>query len=326
MEALIAIWMVSVIAFGIFFFWSVRRQKRSLNSYIAWYKLGFILFSSFAGLLLFRWVGGSPHQIWATRLAFFGIGLAHLAILYQQPWAKRDKFLYEKDSFALEWAFTVLLGLLCALAFFVSPRLFKMISFGMMKTGDPIWDAPLLFMLPFLAFKLADFASQIPYRVVEKLWVFPIEPIRTEGWPWRNLMQVNFQLRRSLLEEYRIFSRPAYPYIEVPKDMALGDIFRLLIFDRRRKPELTSIQDLGDEYRGEPKFWWLFSIKWVWWKPTSWFRSIRYLNPDDTLSRSKVRKGDIILARRIPLEEGMKDRRWEERDCDTEKTTIIKTQ
>lgn len=320
-EPLIIVWTFSALVFGFLFFRIAGRQKRLLSPYLALYKLGFLLLFFISGLLTFQGLKDSPHLVWVSRLTLLILGSLHLLILYFQSWVKRDKFQYSKDSIFIEWIFTVLMGVLGALAFSFTPKLLKIMGPETRVSLD-LWDAPFVFMLPFLVFKLADLASQIPYRIVEKTWVFPIEPVNTETWAWRNLMQVNFQVTKSLLDEYRIFTWAAHPWIEVPKEAMLGDVFRLVIQERRRRPDFATIQDMGDEYGGNPKFWWLFSIKRVWWNPNSWFRQPRYLNPDASINGNKLRKSDIIMARRIPSE-GIEIQFRQKPDYDPDKTIFI---
>lgn len=298
-EPTLIIWALLAFITGLLFMWSVRHSKRQLGKYVAIHKLALILASFGAGFLAFFFLKDSPHQYWASRLSLLFLGLLHTWAMYSQSWVKRDKYDYEKDSFLPEFLFTLLQALIASACFTISPQLFGVVE-RPVDVSLPLWDAPLAFMAPFLVLKIGDYASQIPFRAVENPWVYPIEPVNPENWPMRNLMQVNFQVRRSLVEEYHLFRRAAFPWIEAPKEIPLGDIFRLVMQERRRRPDLLTIQDMGDEYGGDPKFWWLFSIKKKWWDPGTWYRSPRYLNPDQSVTANKVQKNDIIIARRIP--------------------------
>jgi hypothetical protein len=314
------VWIIGVLGFAILFMWSVKRRKRALNAYIAWYKLGFLLLFACASIMLAQTLTGSAHLVWVTRAVLLAIGALHVWVLGMQSWFQRNKYDFSKDSFLPEWAFTCMLAFAGLLVFTLSHGLLKKFihPFAPVPLG---WDAPLAVLLPFLILKLSDLAGQIPYRVVENQWLFPIEPANTESWPRKDFIQANFQVTKSLLDEYRIFRMPAYTWIEVPKKAPLGDVFRLLIQDRRIRQDLTTIQDLGDEYRGAPAFWWLFSIKRVWWNPGTWFRSRRYLDPHVSLEENKVRESDFIRARRMPMDTGFELRPREA--FDPEKTELL---
>lgn len=304
--------------------WAVKAYKRKPGRYITIYKLLLLLVSLGASFLVHYFLEDSPHLIWAVRLTVVVVASIHVWATYIQPLAKRDKYKYENDSFAPEFVFTALEALLVSISFALSPQLFKLIEYRV-DVSAALWDLPLVFLLPFLVFKLTDFASQIPYRVIENPWIFPLEPVNVENWPWRNLMQVNFQLKKSLLDEYRLFRAPAKPWIEAPKEIPLGEVFRLVIQERRRRPDLTTIQDMGDEYAGDARFWWLFSIKVKWWNPATWIRNPRYLNPDQSIAQNKVQKNDVILLRRIPREgtDPQNFRYREHEGYDPDKTVII---
>ena len=219
--------------------------------------------------------------------------------MYKRPWTLRHEFKYEEDAFLVEFLFVLSGGLICGLAFVTSPQAFEVVPYSVDLSSD-YWDIPLVYLLPFLIFKMSDYSSQIPYRLVENPWVFPLEAENPETWPWRDLMQVNFEIKRSLLDEYNIFSWSARPWIESPKEVSLGKIFRLAMQERRQRKDLSSIQDMGDEYDGTPRFCWIFSFKRIWYNPATWFRQPRFVNPDLSLKQNKIRKGDIIVARRIP--------------------------
>ena len=149
-------------------------------------------------------------------------------------------------------------------------------------------------------FKLGDLSSQIPFKMVENPWLFPLEKINPQDLPWRNLMQVNFQVKQSLLDEYNLFSWAVGTWVEAPREVTLGQVFHLCIQERRPRKDLKTIQDMGDEYDGQPQFCWIFWIKLKWYDPSTWFRKPRYLNPDLSIEHNKIRSSDVVIARRIP--------------------------
>ena len=325
-EPIVIIWSTLVILVGIWLRWSLKRQQRSFDRETPIHIFVLVLLSSLAGITFQMTMKDSLHIVWASRLAFFCIGILHVWSLYHRKWMKRDKFNYVKDSFQPELAFTIALALGCSIAFVLSPRLMGLLRIGGIKPDFTLWDAPLVFLLPFLLFKLGDIASQIPYRFVEKNWFYPQELVNADKIPWRDLIRVNFIVANSLMEEYRLFGRRAHPWIEVPRELTLDKVFCLMVQERRKKQGLAIIQDLGSEYGGEPQFWWLFRLKFVWWKPSTWRRKPRYLNPDLSIGANNIRGGDIIIAWRVPADKEMMpaNRPWTGRvDFDPEKTTVI---
>lgn len=308
----------------------MRRYQRSMGSKMSIHVLVLVLVSSIIGLTLQLTLRGSLHIVWATRLALVILGSFHVWNLYRMDWIKRDPYIYLKDSMLPELSSSVLVSLACSMAFVLSPRLlsipFVSLSIPRIPADYTMWDAPVAFLLPFLAYKLADFSSQIPYRFVEKIWYYPQELLSAEKIPWRDLIRVNFITANTLRDEYRIIGRRSHPWIEIPTEVQLEKAFRLMVQERRKKQGLTIIQDLGSEYGGEPKFWWLFRIKIVWWKPSTWRRKPRYLNPELSVRENRIRGGDIIIATRVPADKDMlpANRPWEgNRDFDPDKTTLL---
>lgn len=263
------------------------------------YKLILIVFAFLISSAIYFFLVESPHLIWGSRLSVLGLGILNVWVLYKRPWSVRHKFKHEEDSLWAEGIFVLLGGLLMAIAYASAPQALELVPYSV-DLSVTLWDIPIVFLLPFLVFKTGDLSSQVPFKMVENPWVFPLEPVNPADWPWRDLMQINFQLKRSLLEEYNLFSWFAYPWIEGPKEVKVGQIFQLAMQERRKRSDLTSIQDMGDEYDGSPRFVWIFYFKRIWYNPMTWFRKSRYINPDLSITQNDIQKGDVIVARRIP--------------------------
>ncbi|MEM1119169.1 MAG: TssN family type VI secretion system protein [Bacteroidota bacterium] len=322
-EPLVIVWAILIFIIGILFVWVIKRKKRKLGKYVAVHKLGLMLLSTGIGFLLFYFFYQNTHLIWVSRLTFLLLGILNVWVAYSQDFTERDTFDYKKDSMLPEVLFMLLHAFLATLAFTIAPQMFGLVKYEV-DVSMLFGDLPLVFILPFLVFKVSDLASQVPYRSVENPWVYPLEAINAESWPWRNLMQINFQVKKSLLEEYHLFDWPVNPWIEAPKEITLGNIFCLIMQERRQRRELTTIQDLGNEYTGEPQFGWLFSIKVIWWNPSTWFRSPRYLNPDLSMIANKVKKRDIIVARRVPwVDQPISASYAKDTDYDSDRTVIV---
>ena len=58
------------------------------------------------------------------------------------------------------------------------------------------------------------------------------------------------------------------------------------------------VQDLGFERENQDQFWWLFTVKIIWNRPSTWFRKIRYLNANISPLKNGIGPDDVILVRR----------------------------
>jgi hypothetical protein len=107
-----------------------------------------------------------------------------------------------------------------------------------------------------------------------------------------------------LRTEYRLLQKPLNylmnPWILAPKSQQMGDIFRVLVQERRKRRDLALIQDIGTEYRGQAPFWLLFSIKRIWYRPSTWSRKVRYVNPNLSVEENEIQQGDVIRVERLP--------------------------
>lgn len=324
-EFIVLVWFVLLIITSVLLVFFVKRHKRKLDKYAVIYKLVLMLTVFLCSSLTYFFLYDSPHIIWVTRTVILILGMLNVYALYKRPWTIRHPLKYEEDSFLVESLFVSISALLAATIFTKAPQIWGILPYSK-DVSATIADAPLWFWLPFLVYKLRDFSGQVPFKLVENPWVFPLEPVNADQWPWRNLMQVNFEIRRSLIDEYDLAATPARPWIEAPKEVSIGMIFRLAMQERRKKESLTSIQDMGDEYDGTPRFCWIFSIKKVWYNPLTWFRESHFINPDLSVVQNKLQKGDIILVRRIPGD-GTKTAGLnysEDFGFDADKTVIIK--
>ncbi len=298
-ETTVIIWCLLLFVFGAALLFFAKRKKRKLDKYAGIYKLILALLTFLVSILAYWLAADTPHVIWVSRATVLLLGGINVYALYRRPWTVRHPTDFKQDAFLTEFLFVTVSGLLTATVFVAAPQSVGIIEYSKdVSAGIP--DAPLIFLLPFLLFKLHDFAGQMPFRTVENPWIFPLEPVNAEEWPRRDLMQVNFEVRRSLTDEYDLRARPARPWIEAPKEVTVGMIFRLAMQERRKRADLGSIQDMGDEYDGTPQFCWLFSVKRIWYNPMTWHRNPRFINPDLSIKQNKIQKRDIISARRIP--------------------------
>ncbi|HKK40406.1 MAG TPA: TssN family type VI secretion system protein [Cryomorphaceae bacterium] len=322
----IVVWSVLFVisAASLVFVLKKRKRKLAKLDYIFPLIYGFVGLGS--GYLLFMDWLVELHQVWVIRFLFLTLGIIQTNILLRREWAIRDFYLYERDSALPEMLYTFSLAFLTA-GLFIMGGTYSLVNQSIYTDpSSSYWDLPLFFILPFFWQKLFDMAGHIPPKTLMQQWAFPLEKVSAQNWPWRDLMTVNFQMKRSLLDEHDIFADEAKPWIEAPKEISLGGIFQLCLQERRGNKNLITIQDLGDEYDGAPQFFWMFLRKPIWYKPKTWKRTNRLLNPELSIKANKIEPEDIIVARRIPGH-GLSVNLTEDEpdmDEDSNKTVIIR--
>jgi hypothetical protein len=302
-EMLTILYLAGGLIFTAVFLWGIYSHLRKLGWLTLIHVLTMLLLSTAAGCFLVATLQNSIHFSWISRLILLGIGFILAWGVYQLAWSHRHPFDYYRDSFEVEFCFVGGMAAFMGLLFLKIPTFWC--ANPTPHWENDFWDVGFILFVPFLLYKTWDAFTQIPYPDVENPWTFPNRPINTEHWKWRELGQINFQIAKNLEAEYNLFEKPVLPWIEVPKEQSIGDIFTLMIQERRKSPSLATIQDLGNEYGGEPMYWLLFSIKKIWWKPATWNRPNRYLFPDLSVVQNEVQANDIIVVQRVPFSYGM---------------------
>jgi len=277
----------------------LKNQDRKLGKIDMIVKLITIVLCFGVSFLIYYLTQNRPNlTIGLTRIGLLLLGSGTVLVMYLQSWTKRHLFSFPEDSFAIEFVYVLNTSVLASIAFLAAPYTFELVPYSE-EIAPTMWDAPIVYLIPFLFFKTLDFAGQIPLKRVENPYIFPVEQVNHNDWNWRGMQQVNFILKSSLIEEYDMFAWNSRPWIEAPKERSLGEVFHLCIQERRKKSNLSTIQDMGDEYHGTPEFYWLFNVKTLWNRPDTWIRKNRYLNPALSIEQNKISKDDIIVATRI---------------------------
>ena len=306
-ERVLIIWTILAFVLSFLFRFIMKRKKRKTSKYMMYYKIALVLIGFLAGWLTFFFTIQSPHPsivmnvngVWIIRLVVLALGAGYAWFIYSRSWTVRDLDEYKKDSLFPEILFVLMGGMFLSIAIATAPQVFGVVPYSM-NVSSEIWDLPLVFLVPTVVLKVMDMSGHMPFKEVENPWIFPIEKVNPQLWPWRDLMQVRFELKKSLIDEHNMYTWCAEPVIEAPREVDLGRVFRLCIQERRNRQEYQGIQDMGDEYDGTPKFCWIFYLKRRWWLPQTWFRKERYLNPSLSIEQNDVRGYDIIRAMRIP--------------------------
>jgi hypothetical protein len=90
--------------------------------------------------------------------------------------------------------------------------------------------------------------------------------------------------------------------VQVPRQVPLREVYRLAVRVWNQNSNAVQdivVQDLGFESVNQGRFWWLFSIKFEWLKPSTWFREPRFLNPMQSIVANDLKPNDIIRAQRM---------------------------
>lgn len=276
--------------------------KRDQND---WRTRLYLLFMILVGALAGLWFeygssaqGNALHIIyWALQGIFFIMGILHLWWMYQKLfWSKRDSFQAENDSFWPELVYTL------TVLFLMTAALFSVCYFSDFEKVFNYWAISISFVLPFFFLKSYDFLNQIPQRDFSQRWMFTDDRIGEENWDWVNEIWVQFEVRENLVSERLSKGRTASFRIYAPRRVPLREVFRLAVREYNRKGPEVSVQDLGFERENKDRFWWLFSIKFLWYRPNTWFRRVRYLDPYSSPVKNEIRHTDIVKARRMNLQ------------------------
>lgn len=236
-----------------------------------------------------------PNVYIAIQLLCFGLGIVHLWFMYRKLfWSKRDGYDKSKDSFLPEFIYTLIV--LCFLAVGVMGVMGYLGGVFKMKN---YWNISILFSVPFLFVKTFDLLNQIPLRDFSRKWTFSDQRIGEDNWQWENEIWVSFLVKENLEGTLLKKGRYASFRVSAPRRVPLGESFRLAIREYNRKRPEIIVQDLGFERENIDKFWWLFSVKFVWNQPHTWFREFRYLDPFVSPIKNKIGPKDIVLVKRI---------------------------
>ena len=292
---LMAIIGISLILITLFFTVFKLDQKDWRTKF---YPLSMALLGGLGGLWLYFGNKYDPTNLpriyIAIQVICFVMGMTHLWIMYKKLfWSSRDGFDSANDSFLPELVYTLVVlcffsaGLMGAIAYLEGP--IKMISY---------WDIAILLMVPFLFLKSYDFLNQIPQRDFTNKWTFTDQRIGEDNWQWENEIWISFLVKENLEGDLLKKGRYASFRVSSPRRVPLGESFRLAIREYNRKGPEVMVQDLGFERENQDQFWWLFTVKIIWNRPSTWFRKIRYLNANISPLKNGIEPDDVILVRR----------------------------
>lgn len=292
-------WAIVAVAAGLGLNFLLKKEGRTKDKMLKYHVLGVLVLSYGLSVLWFYLFKDAGHLAVTSRLIQLGLGAANAWVLWKRPWSKRHTWDSEEDSVWPEALFALLAGLVMAVAFVTAPQSVGLVSYSR-DLSAIFWDAPVVFLLPFWAVKVLDLAGQIPFPHTPHPLIFSIEEITTDDWQWVHLQQCTFDLYPSLDKEGRPFARRSQPWVEVPADRTLEEVFKLMVQERRKRNDLSTLQDFGDEYDGKPEFCWIFWLQAPWYYVPAWFQKRRYVDPSSTIQQINKATRDRIRAMRLP--------------------------
>lgn len=293
------VWAIAAVAAGLGLNFLLKKEERSKDKMMKYHVLGVLVLSYGLSVLWFYLFKDAGHMALTSRLVFLVLGGVNAWVVWKRPWSKRHTWDAEEDSVWPEALFSLLAGLVMAVAYVTAPQSVELVSYAT-DLSAIYWDAPLVFLLPFWAVKVLDLAGQIPFPHTPHPLVFSIEEISTEEWQWVQLQQCTFDLYPSLEKEGQPFARRSQPWVEVPASRTLEEVFKLMVQERRKRNDLSTLQDFGDEYAGKPEFCWIFWLQAPWYYVPGWFEKRRYVDPSSTIQKLNMAERDKIRAMRLP--------------------------
>lgn len=272
------------------------------------YPVLMLLLGGLGGLLMDFSSAGNPLVLpliyVLVQVAFLLFGIFHLWLMYRKLiWSKRNTVDLQSDSVVPEMIYTFLIFSFAVVGFLVGYGYFA----GFAKIGT-YWGIGIPFIIPFLFMKSYDFLNQIPKRDFSQKWKFTNEAIKEFNWNWENEIWVNFEVKEKLVDAKVKTNRLVAFKILAPRRVPIREVFRLAIREYNKKGPTIIVQDLGFEQENKDRFWWLFSIKFEWKRPNTWFRKIRYLDPYSSSVSNEISPKDTVLARRMFTQEAFQNK------------------
>lgn len=299
LEPVLLVWTLLCMAAGIGLNALLKKQGRMKDKHLKYHVLGGVVLSFLLSVTIFYVTRDEAMQGWSGRAFALACGALNAWVMWKRPWSKRHTWDAAEDSVWPEALFGLLAGLAAGMAFVAAPQTVKLVPYSRDLSVE-FWDFPVIFLLPFWVVKAFDLAGQIPTPQPPVPLIFTIEEVQPDRWDWVKMIPCTFELHNNLEHENRIFARRSKPWVEVPRARPLHEVFKLMVQERRKRTDLSTLQDFGDEYAGKPEFCWIFWLKAPWYDVPSWFQKRRYVDPMKPLEALGMRPKDVIRARRVP--------------------------
>ncbi len=213
-------------------------------------------------------------SFYGFQILFLILGITHVFILRKHfPDLSKDK-----TDFFSEFLFTIAFLLVGLIAFYNVVYHFKM-SFSLLFLTSGI-----VYLIPFLVFRLYEYAIQIPVFVYDK-WYFPIneeikDPTSKE---LENPLVISFEFQKKDTDTEITNFR-----VKAPSNMEFSKLFYFFITDYNIRHPESPIEYL----EGEKPQAWIFYYK------PSWWTGLKYIDFNKTVSWNKIKENTIIICQR----------------------------
>lgn len=251
-----------------------KNKKRAIL-----YAIFVLLTFAITGLLSYhKLLNDSPaNSFIGFQFLFIGLGSLHVYIM-RKFFPDLSK---ESSSFWSEFVFTLIYVALGLLAFLQVVSRFKA-PFSMVFMGSSI-----LFVVPFLFYKLYEFAYLIPVPVY-KSWIYPLgqeikDPTKDE---LANPRVISFEFKKTSSHNEITNFR-----VKAPQAMEFGRLFYFFIVDYNERHPESPIEIMNEETKQPSE--WVFHFKQHWYSP------LKHLNESHTVAANNLKENSVIICSRV---------------------------
>lgn len=255
-------------------------KNRNVTQFKARTILYFIVFSlliGFAGILGYKEIITiSSSTIYYTLIIWMlALGIANTIILKKiLPWF----------TVRVNWT-----GLLLTFGTGFLGSVFILIAFQLFNNSVFVRIyllSVLIFIVPFLFYTTYSLYMNIPVKVLRK-WQYPIDkhiddPTDRE---MDSPLVVGFEFKKKTNDENMTTFRA-----KAPKEMIFGKLFYYFINDYNDRNSNNKIEFLDENNNPH---------NWIFYHKPKWFRSIRYIDPDETNSFNFIKENSVIVCKRV---------------------------
>ena len=243
------------------------------------YALLIILTFALAGLLSSSKVlNDTPlNSFFGFQFIFVLLGVGHLYVMRKYFGDLSE----DESSFFPEFLFTLVIMLFGLIGFLNVVGRFKA------PFSSVFMASSIAFMLPWLIYKLFEFATAIPVPIYKK-WLYPLgknikDPTKEE---LMNPLVISFEFKKRKEENEITNFR-----VKAPEAMEFGKLFYFFINDYNERHPESRIEYLNHQDQQPDE--WIFYFK------PGWLKSARHVNFAHTVQANDIKENSIIVCERV---------------------------